>query len=354
MKNKKYKSFLISKLFNVSGTITTHPKKLKQGGENPRITCSSTNNGIDNFYLNKPTETGGVLTVDSAAVGYVAYQEKDFIATDHVEKIFFKDRKIKKSLGLSLVTCIRGAIKNKYNYGYKFSQERIKKQKIMLPINDKFEPDYKYMEQYTDNKINEKLENYKNYVKTKLKNIEYKEIERLEVKEWKNFKIDKVFNIESGKDIYEKERKLGELPYITATGANNGIGYFVSNRNNSMDSNAISVNRNGSVGFSFFHKYEALYSNDCRKLKLKIASNEYISLFLTNQIMQQKEKYSYGYKLGTARLKKQYIILPCGIDGEPDYDYMEQYIKNLIYKKTNQYLEYLKYKEENGENNVKK
>ena len=165
LEDKEWKEFKINELFNVSGTTTTHPSKLIQGGCVPRITCSSTTNGLDNIYSNKATEKGGVLTVDSAAIGYVTYQEKDFIATDHVEKIFIKDKKMNRNLGLGLATCIRNSTLNKFNYGYGFSQERIKKQKILLPVNENNEPDYEYMEQYIKNIIHKKINQYLDYIK---------------------------------------------------------------------------------------------------------------------------------------------------------------------------------------------
>ena len=56
--------------------------------------------------------------------------------------------------------------------------------------------------------------------------------------------------------------------------------------------------------------------------------------------MQQREKYSYGYKMGTGRLRRQYIQLPIISIGNPDYEYMEQYIKNIIAQKYKAYLEY--------------
>lgn len=121
LNKKEWGEFAINDLFNVSGTITTHPSKLISEGCIPRITCSSTNNGLENTYANMATENGGVLTVDSATVGFVSYQEADFIATDHVEKIF-NTKRINRNLGLALVVSIKTATLNKFNYGYKFSQ----------------------------------------------------------------------------------------------------------------------------------------------------------------------------------------------------------------------------------------
>lgn len=142
---------------------------------------------------------------------------------------------------------------------------------------------------------------------------------------WKEYFIEDVCDIFSGKDIYERERISGNTPYITATSTNNGIGYFVNNKNNTLDKNCISVNRNGSVGYSFYHSYESLFGNDTRKLKLKF-ENKYVGKFISFMISNQKEKYGYGYKMGTGRLKRQKILLPSTHNHTPDYNFMKKYI----------------------------
>lgn len=158
---KLWKVFLISDIFFVSGTTTTKPSDLINFGKTPRITCASLNNGIDNFYENLPTENGGVITVESATFGCVLYQSCNFIATDHVEKLELKNCKyIDKFLGLFLVTAIKFAISGKYGYGYKFSQTRIKKQKIMLPIDNNGDPDFQYMRNYMKNLEHSKLNKF--------------------------------------------------------------------------------------------------------------------------------------------------------------------------------------------------
>ena len=75
----EWQNFTISDIFKVCGTTTTHPSKLQLNGKTPRITCAATNNGLDNVYANKATESGGVLTIDSATTAYIGYQETDFI-----------------------------------------------------------------------------------------------------------------------------------------------------------------------------------------------------------------------------------------------------------------------------------
>ena len=126
-------------------------------------------------------------------------------------------------------------------------------------------------------------------------------------REWQPFFIEDIAEIVSGIDIYERERVEGTKPYITATANNNGIGYFVGNVNGTLESECLSVNRNGSVGYCFYHPYSALYGNDTRKLRPKV-KNKYSSLFISMCITSQREKYGYGYKMGTGRLKRQRIL----------------------------------------------
>ncbi len=160
----EWKEFVIGKIFNISGTVTTHPSALINGGKTPRITCAATNNGFENTYQNQPTEKGQVLTVDSATIGFVSYQAVDFIATDHVEKISMKNgNTMNRYVGLFLVNAITYSTANKYGYGYKFSQSRIAKQKILLPVTAEGAPNYAFMEAYMKQIEEKLLERYKKY-----------------------------------------------------------------------------------------------------------------------------------------------------------------------------------------------
>ena len=156
---------------------------------------------------------------------------------------------------------------------------------------------------------------------------------------WKAFFLEEFAQISSGKDIYERERTSGQTPYVTATANNNGIGYFVGNQNETLEKGSLSVNRNGSVGYCFYHPYDALYGNDTRKLKT-IRNNKYVSLFISMCITNQRAKYGYGYKMGTGRLKRQKILLPIDGNSQPNWDYMEAYMQNL---EQQQILEYLRH-----------
>lgn len=165
---------------------------------------------------------------------------------------------------------------------------------------------------------------------------------RLSDREWKPYLLSKLGKVESGRDIYALERIEGDIPYITSGSQNNGIGYFVGNQNDTYDKGYIAFNRNGAVGIAFYHPYWSVMGNDCRKIHLKDADcNKYVGLFISTSISKQSKCFSYSRKLGTGRANKLQIMLPVNDTGDPDYDFMENYVKELMDKKMKQYKDYL-------------
>jgi hypothetical protein len=134
---------------------------------------------------------------------------------------------------------------------------------------------------------------------------------------------------------------LGKTPFIGSTDSNNGITNWIKTINSTLDRNVLGVNYNGSVVESFYHNYECVFSDDVKRLHLKnISDNKYVLLFFSTIIKQQKIKYTYGYKFNGYRMARQKILVPINEQGQPDYEYMEQYIKNMMLNKYNLYLEY--------------
>ena len=162
----------------------------------------------------------------------------------------------------------------------------------------------------------------------------------LEGKEWGNFTVGDIGEVLTGVGISEKDRRPGNIPYISSTSINNGVSDFLGNKNSTVEAGCISVNSNGSIGYSFYHPYSALYSADCSKVRLNVC-NKNVAVFIANQITVQREKYGYGYKMGAARLRRQIIQLPVDEQGKPDYIFIEQYMKQRGQKMIQDYLEYI-------------
>lgn len=147
-------------------------------------------------------------------------------------------------------------------------------------------------------------------------------------REWNEFRICDIFIIKAGKRLTKSDMTSGNKPFIGATDNNNGITEFVSNTNVSEDCNVLGVNYNGSVVENFYHPYTCIFSDDVKRFQTKqVQGNKYIYLFMKTVILQQKCKYAYGYKFNEKRMQKQSLLLPVDESGNPDYAFMEQYIK---------------------------
>lgn len=349
LNDKKWQEFFIGGnkgIFEISSSSSGIDKNklelcnTKKNQLTPYVTRTDASNGINLFIPAKQKakyklDEGGVITIglDTQTVFFQPYK---FYTGQNIQVLRHKN--LNQSTSGFIIPLLKVQME-KFNWGGNGATlGRLFRTKIMLPVSDDNKPDWSFMEQYGKTIIDKKRITYKQHTRNSLEQIKYKKIEALENKEWDEFFLEDIAEILPGKDIYEAERFTGDIPYISSTAKNNGIGYFIGNINSTLEENCLSVNRNGSIGYSFYHPYKGLFSNDCRKLKLK-NSSKHVGFFIANQITKQREKYNYGYKMGTARLKRQKIMLPVTNNKQPDYEYMAQYIMNLEYTKRKQYLD---------------
>ena len=169
---------------------------------------------------------------------------------------------------------------------------------------------------------------------------------KLTDREWRAFFIEDLVTIDNGIRLIKADMKAGETPFVGASEMENGVTGFVSNKNESRDKDVLGVNYNGSVCYSFYHPYEALFSDDVKRIKLKDrnAHSKYTLLFLSVAIAGQKEKYAYGYKFNSRRMKRQLLMLPVTPDDTPDWAFMSAYMQGLEQEMLREALAYFKEK----------
>ena len=308
-------------------------------GSIPYVSSSAINNGVDAFIGNdgKVRKFEECLTLaNSGSVGKTFYHSYEFIASDHVTSL--KSDKLNKYSYLFIATIVQ-RLEEKYSFNREINDVRINKEKIVLPVDESGNPDYAFMEQYIKERERQIIQNYIGYIRHDAQ-IGGGKITPLNQKEWKEFYLCDIFNIRPGKRLTKSNMKSGTTPFIGASDSNNGVTAFVSNTNVSKDSNVLGVNYNGSVVENFYHPYTCIFSDDVKRFALREHNgNEYVYLFMKTVILQQKSKYAYGYKFNEERMQKQMILLPTTANGQPDYDYMEQYVKRLFSALKLQYLQ---------------
>ncbi len=166
---------------------------------------------------------------------------------------------------------------------------------------------------------------------------------------WKEFKIKDVFHVKGG--FYNKKPEhslIGNIPFLAATESNNGVTEYysiddikewdkVGNPDNTINNKifktpSIAVTVNGSVCNAFYQNTDYTCSHDITSLIPK--GNHQLTpeeaLFCCSIIQNEKYRWSYGRKPhDVKKFSKMIIKLPAAADGNPDWQYMENYIKSL-------------------------
>lgn len=328
----KWKEFWLSDVFDIDATSSSIDKKKLNGksGNYPYITRTDKNNGFELFVDVQSkycTDEGNVISI-GLDTQTVFYQNSEFYTGQNIQVL--RNQQLNKYIALFIIPLLKIQLR-KFNWGGNGATlGRLRRLKVVLPtINN--EPDYDFMEKYMREVEHKQKDRYKNYIRSKIEEVGF--VESLETKKWREFRIEDIFNVFSGVRLTKENQNEGLRPFAGATDSNNGITEFVSNTNESLDQNVLGVNYNGSVVENFYHPYETIFSDDVKRLHLKhYKDDKYVFLFMKAAILKQKVKYQYGYKFNAERMKRQIIKLPVNSHNEPDYAFMENYMRRKEYE----------------------
>ena len=170
-------------------------------------------------------------------------------------------------------------------------------------------------------------------------------IQPLSEKIWRPFFVGDLFKLETGKSkgLNHLEEDEQGIPYLGATNRNNGVLTFVRPVENLIQrGNCIAFIRNGegSVGYSVYKREDFIATSDITCGYADFL-NEYVGLFITTVADKVRGKYNFNYKRSDTRLRREKLMLPVTDDGNPDFDYMENYIRHIEDKQLKRYLEFI-------------
>lgn len=349
LNDREWCVFLIGDLFSVKRPPARN-KDNYEVGDIPFVASGSVNNGV--MKCCKPLEDekldeAGCITV-SPVDGSAFYQPYPFLgrggAGSSILMLYADNMNLYS--GQFIAKMISNTCACKYTYGHMGNKDGIKRERIMLPIDENNNPDYQFMEDYVKELMARKREQYLDYCKEQLKIFGggYSLIP-LADKQWKSFFIVDVFDtIQRGKRLKTADHLVGEVPYVSSSALNNGVDNFVSNDKGVRKfSDCLSLANSGSVGSSFYEPFEFVASDHITHLKNE-DFNKYHYLFLATMTSRLSQKYNFNREINDKRISREIILLPLNDKGEPDYEYMEKYSKNLLCEKIQRYIKYIENK----------
>ena len=362
----KWQEFKIADLFEIYTGALINPNDLKEG-QIPRITATENNNGIAFFTQNIENKNFRTLEnfISVSFLGAAFYQKNKVSLDMKIHALKLKDKELNSYIALFLIPVIKN-FTFKYMYGYQLSTRILKMQKILLPINSQNQPDFEFMESFMKDLESKHLQKilsyyqYKlhtnngggaisfNYQEYKLFNAQSqsfiegglmelaKEHLDLEKIEWGEFIIGEIFDINSTKNGIDKNKlntQKGNYPYITRTDRQNGIDDFIviQEKYTLNENNVISIGLDTQT--AFYQNTNFYTGQNIQILKHK-KLNKYNALFIIIALKKLMTKFNWGGNGATlTRLKRGKILLPQNTQNKPDFEFMENFMRELEYKK---------------------
>lgn len=147
----------------------------------------------------------------------------------------------------------------------------------------------------------------------------------------RDFRLKSLFDIKKGQRLTKSNMSVGDTPFIGAIDSNNGYRQFVSVKPNHIGK-TITVNYNGNGVAEAFYQPEPYWaSDDVNILYPKFEMTPFTALFICTLIRQEKFRFNYGRKWHLGRMNESTIKLPAKADGQPDWEFIESYVKALPY-----------------------
>lgn len=153
----------------------------------------------------------------------------------------------------------------------------------------------------------------------------------LHTEKWKWMELREIFSKERGTRLTIPDREKGPIPLVTAGSINEGVADYISNEEMKIYKNAITIDM---FGFSCFRGYEFCCDDNILVLQAP-EMNKYSGMFIATIINRDGYKTAYGRQYRQKTFDVHKIKLPAikkaNDEYEPDWQFMEDYIKSLPY-----------------------
>jgi hypothetical protein len=154
---------------------------------------------------------------------------------------------------------------------------------------------------------------------------EVKQTRKMDISRWKEFKLTDIFpDYEHGQRLTKADRISGDLPLVTAGQFNNGIAQYVKqNQKNKIFEDCVTIDMFGNCFYQ-----EGKFICDDNVYPIKNIKNKFVGLFLASTF-NKSINFDFKKQFRLKHLVNVKIKLPVDKTGEPDWGYMEDYIKKL-------------------------
>ena len=298
---------------------------------------ASTHTAIAVFETNKPHNNSKVVFYDLKDDGFVLSKNKgrtdvlskwNGIKKDLLKRLNHPKKKedfinlVYKKITGNDEWIIQAHSKTNYdNLSKKIFEKSVKEHsifsvKLKLDLLEKKLDEVSLLDLFTSNHLNNESVN----------NVSIK----IEKNKFREFDLSELFSVRGSKKSYTKnEISYGEYLYVTTSNKNNGVA--CTSNIYTENGNIITID-SATDGKAFYQEAKFVGSDHVEILEpINFVLNKKIALFLTSILNLQVFRYGFGRKRSQTRIKEEKLFLPIDENGEPDFKFMENYIKSLPY-----------------------
>jgi len=296
------------------------------------------NNGV----IGKTDFPAKVFSPDAITIdmfGNAFYRDQPFKMVTHarVFALYFYDKRLKDDCLLYIASSM-SYLSKVFSYSNMASYEKVKGMTVVLPFGSEEDIDVAFMRRYiatlkaerVATLKAERVATLKAYLQaTGLADTQLTEEEKNVLNKpvaTKAICMREIFEIQKGKRLTKQDMRPGSTNFIGAISSNNGIRQKI-DAPRTWQPNCITVNYNGSVGYSFYQEEPFYASDDVNVLYLKEHTlNRNIALYFCSAIYKYALKHSYSSKWTKEKMLITPLIVPVTATGAIDYAFMEAYI----------------------------
>ena len=135
----------------------------------------------------------------------------------------------------------------------------------------------------------------------------------------------------------------GDTPLVSAKNGNNGLKGFVNTPKKVVSGHCITLNNDGDggAGLAYYQPANMALDTHVTALVPKIEMSQWTMIFISECLSVLHGFFGHGLSISNDRAKNIKIMLPVTDDGQPDYDFMEEFGRKMMSNKYNQYLAFL-------------
>ena len=336
---RNVKLFTLGELFKIETGKDLIYRDLSSG-KYPVVSHTALNNGVNCYteYLEdyKLYNHNKTIALGDRGNFFASVQTEDFYVGTRVKTLYAKFNYSNIFILMYIATLIN---KEQFRFAYgRNATDKTESIEILLPViknnKNKYEPDWHFMEYY----IKEKYDEIEKEFKTKNSN-DYKEINK---ENWKEFKIggfNGLFDIKLSKgDLKIDACPKGSIPLISSGDTNNGnVGFIDEDGDGKAEifpKDTITVDMFGKAYYQP-DNYFAVSHGRVNVLIPRFKINKAIGLFIVTIINNEQYRFEYGRAVYSNVISDMIIKLPAikkdNDEYEPNWKYMEDYIKSLPY-----------------------